>query len=60
LGVGSVGGGLFVLFAVGVFTLVYMSFGGGNTGRIVFRLRSKIAVVDLDGVIFSPKQIVPS
>ena len=54
-----VGGGLFVLFAVGVFTLVYMSFGGGNTEESFSGFGPKIAVVDLDGVIFSPKQIVP-
>src|SRR5580700_6304408 len=53
-----VGGGLFVLFVAAVFTLVYMSFGG--TGEESFSgFGPKIAVVDLDGVIFSPKQIVP-
>jgi protease IV len=54
-----VGGGLFALFAAAVFTLVYMSFGGGNTEESFSAFGPKIAVVDLDGVIFSPKQIVP-
>ena len=53
-----VGGGLFALFVVGVFTLVYLSFGGGDEETFT-GFGSKIAVVELDGVIFSPKQIVP-
>jgi protease-4 len=52
-----VGGGLFTLFVAAVFTLVYLSFGGqqddGFSG-----FGDKIAVVDLDGVILSPKQVV--
>jgi protease-4 len=52
------GGGLFVLFAVAVFTLVYLSFGGSDEESFS-GFGSKIAVVELDGVIFSPKQIVP-
>src|SRR5271154_6140891 len=53
-----VGGGLFLLFVAAVFTLVYLSFGGGDQESFS-GFGSKIAVVDLDGVIFSPKQIVP-
>ncbi len=53
-----VGGGLFALFVVGVFTLVYLSFGGQEEASFS-GFGSKIAVVELDGVIFSPKQIVP-
>lgn len=53
------GGGLFTLFVVAVFTLVYLSFGGGHDDESFAGFGSKIAVVDLDGVIFSPKQIVP-
>ncbi len=53
-----VGGGLFALFVVAVFTLVYLSFGGRDEESFT-GFGSKIAVVDLDGVIFSPKQIVP-
>jgi protease-4 len=52
-----VGGGLFALFAVAVFTLVYLSFGGGDE-EAFSGFGPKIAVVELDGVIFSPKQTV--
>jgi len=54
-----VGGGVFVLFVAAVFTLVYLSFGGTNEDSSFSGFGPKIAVVDLDGVIFSPKQIVP-
>ncbi|MGO9403310.1 MAG: signal peptide peptidase SppA [Terriglobales bacterium] len=54
-----VGGGLFALFVVAVFTLVYLSFGGRDEESSFTGFGSKIAVVELDGVIFSPKQIVP-
>src|ERR1700687_284632 len=53
-----VGGGLFALFVVAVFTLVFLSFGGQNEESFS-GFGSRIAVVELDGVIFSPKQIVP-
>jgi protease IV len=53
-----VGGGLFVLFVGAVFALVFMTF-GGRQEESFSGFGSKIAVVDLDGVIFSPKQIVP-
>jgi protease-4 len=53
-----VGGGLFALFVVAVVTLVYLSFGGQDEASFS-GFGSKIAVVELDGVIFSPKQIVP-
>jgi protease IV len=53
-----VAGGLFMLFVVAVFSLVYVSFNGreedGFSG-----FGDKIAVVDLEGVILSPKQVVP-
>src|SRR5579859_680833 len=52
-----VGGGLFALFVVAVFTLVYLSF-GGHDEEAFSGFGSKIAVVELDGVIFSPKQVV--
>jgi protease-4 len=54
-----VGGALFTLFVVAVFTLVYLSFGGGEENEAFSGFGSKIAVVELDGVILSPKQIVP-
>jgi len=53
-----VGGGVFALFVVAVFTLVFLSFGGQNEESFS-GFGSRIAVVELDGVIFSPKQIVP-
>src|SRR5271154_7101431 len=53
-----VGGGLFLLFVAAVFSLVYLSFAGRDDESFT-GFGSKIAVVDLDGVIFSPKQIVP-
>lgn len=53
-----VGGGVFALFVVAVFTLVYLSF-GGNEEESFSGFGSKIGVVELDGVIFSPKQVVP-
>jgi protease IV len=53
-----VGGGVFVLFVIAVFTLVYLSFGGQNEESFS-GFGDKIAVVDLEGVILSPKQIVP-
>ncbi|HSZ61080.1 MAG TPA: signal peptide peptidase SppA [Terriglobales bacterium] len=54
-----VGGGVFVLFVAAVFSLVYMSFGGTDENSSFSGFGPKIAVVDLNGVIFSPKQIVP-
>lgn len=54
-----VGGGLFTLFVVAVFTLVYLSFGGQDDRDGFSGFGSKIAVVELDGVILSPKQVVP-
>jgi protease-4 len=53
-----VGGGLFTLFVVAVFALVYLSFGGSDEASFS-GFGSKIGVVELDGVIFSTKQIVP-
>jgi protease-4 len=51
------GGGAFLLFVVAVFTLVYLSFGGGDQESFG-GFGEKIAVVDLEGVILSPKQTV--
>ena len=51
------GGGAFVLFVVAVFTLVFLSFRGGDQESFN-AFGDKIAVVDLDGVILSPKQTV--
>jgi protease IV len=52
-----IGGGVFLFFVIAVFSLVYLAFGGRNDDSLAFG--DKIAVVDLDGVILSPKLIVP-
>ena len=51
------GGGAFLLFVVAVFTLVYLSFNGRDEESFG-GFGDKIAVVDLEGVILSPKQVV--
>src|SRR5258706_11685344 len=51
------GGGAFLLFVVAVFTLVYFTFRGGDQESFS-GFGEKIAVVDLEGVILSPKQTV--
>ena len=51
-------GGAIVLFVIAVFALVYLSFGDANEESFG-GFGDKIAVVDLEGVILSPKQIVP-
>jgi len=52
-----VGGGLFTLFAVAVVTLVYFSFSGSDQESFS-GFGPKIGVVELEGVIISPKQVV--
>lgn len=52
-----VGGALFLVFVFAVFALVYFSF-SNNTEEESFAFGSKIGVVDLDGVIVSPNQVV--
>src|ERR1700723_2534628 len=52
-----VGGGLFVLFLAAVITLVYVSF-AGREDEAFSGFGPKIGVVDLEGVIVSPKQVV--
>jgi len=52
-----VGGGLFLLFVIAVFTLVYFAL--SNQEEETFAgFGSKIGVVELDGVIVSPKKVV--
>src|SRR5580765_7314520 len=51
------GGGAFLLFVVAVFTPVYFTFRGGDQESFS-GFGEKIAVVDLEGVILSPKQTV--
>ena len=52
-----VGGGVFLLFVVAVVTLVYFSFGSRDEESFS-GFGPKIAVVELEGVILSPKQVV--
>src|ERR1017187_9178890 len=52
-----VGGGLFTLFVAAVFTLVYFSFSSRDEESFS-GFGSKIGVVDLEGAILSPKQVV--
>src|SRR5262252_9481026 len=52
-----IGGGAFFLFVLAVFGLVYVTLHAGKDTSMAFG--DKIAVVDLDGVILSPKQVVP-
>ena len=53
-----VGGGLFLLFVLAVFTLVYYSFHNGEEETSFSGFGSKIGVVELEGVIVSPKKVV--
>lgn len=50
------GGGAFFLFLLFVFTILYVSMGTGDTEFSGFG--DKIAVIDVEGVIVSPKEIV--
>lgn len=52
-----VGGGIFLLFLLFVFTLVYVTMGSGR-GTEFSGFGDKIAVVDVEGVIVSPKETV--
>jgi protease-4 len=53
-----IGGGAFFLFVLAVFTLVYVALhaGGGQAG--IHGFGDKIGIVDLDGVILDPDQVV--
>jgi protease IV len=52
------GGVLFMLFVIAVFTLVYIGFNNREEESSFSGFGSKIGVVDLEGVIVSPKKIV--
>src|ERR1700758_774255 len=55
-----IGGGAFFLFVLAVFALVYLTLHAGEqTSGGLVGFGSKIAVVELNGVILSPKQVVP-
>src|SRR5438309_123359 len=54
-----IGGGAFFLFVLAVFSLVYLTLhAGGNETSLSSSFGDKIGVVDLDGVILSPKTVV--
>jgi protease-4 len=53
-----IGGGAFFLFAVAIFTLIYLTLHTGDRASFGSSFGDKIAVVDLDGVILSPKTVV--
>jgi protease-4 len=52
-----IGGGVFFLFVLAVFALVYITLHAGKDASIT-AFGDKIGVVDLDGVIFSPNPVV--
>jgi protease-4 len=53
-----IGGGAFFLFVLAVFALVYMTLRSGEQTSFASSFGDKIAVVDLEGVILSPKTVV--
>jgi protease-4 len=53
-----IGGGAFFLFVLAVFTLVYLTLHAGDQTSSLHGFGSKIGVVDLEGVILSPKEVV--
>ena len=53
-----IGGGAFFLFVLAVFALVYMTLRTGEQSSFSGGFGDKIAVVDLEGVILTPKPVV--
>jgi protease IV len=53
-----IGGGAFFLFVLAVFTLVYVALHAGGQRAGIHAFGDKIAVVDLEGVILDPKEVV--
>jgi protease IV len=53
-----IGGGAFFLFVLAVFTLVYLTLRSDQQTSFSGTFGDKIAVVDLEGVILSPKTVV--
>lgn len=53
-----IGGGAFFLFVLAVFTLVYVAVRTGQDNSALSGFGDKIGVVDLEGVILSPKTVV--
>ena len=54
-----IGGGAFFLFVLCVFTLVYLTLHTGERTSSLSSFGDKIGVVDLEGVIITPKIVVP-
>ncbi len=53
-----IGGGVFFLFVLAVFSLVYLTLHAGGNERAFGGFGDRIGVVDLDGVILSPQPVV--
>src|SRR6266404_1320905 len=53
-----IGGGAFFLFVLAVFTLVYVAVHAGERQAGFHAFGDKIGVVDLDGVILDPNEVV--
>ncbi len=54
-----IGGGVFFLFVLAVFTLVYVTLHAGGEESSLHGFGDKIGVVDLEGVIIDPGVVVP-
>jgi protease-4 len=54
-----IGGGVFFLFVLAVFTLVYLTLHAGGEEASIHSFGDKIGVLELEGVIIDPKMIVP-
>ena len=53
-----IGGGAFFLFVLAVFTMVYVALHAGGQQAGIHAFGDKIGVVDLDGVILDPNDVV--
>lgn len=53
-----IGGGAFFLFVLAVFTLLFIALHAGRGQGGIYSFGEKIGVVDLDGVILDPKEVV--
>jgi protease-4 len=53
-----IGGGVFFLFVLAVFTLVYLALHAGGEQASLHSFGDKIGVVDLEGVIIDPATVV--
>lgn len=53
-----IGGGAFFLFVLAVFTLIYLTVRSGQESTGLSGFGDKIGVVDLEGVILTPKTVV--